>query len=398
MKNYSYDLNIVWENFELGGVTTHLVTLLNQKNFINKKIHILTNKDNAAIKNLKSSLINQNVKITKFKNLNCIFFDNIIFKLLYNALRPILFFFSIIQFYNLLKKFKKTPMLANCGGYGNFRSEMAAIIASKLRGNNQNFLLIHHSFFKPRLWNFLIQIINYFIYRIIIRLIFVSEASKTNILKNVLFFKNKKKNLVIYNGLEEKPLKKKFLQIFKTKKKLLKIGVLSRVEKIKGHEQIISSVEKMSELNRSKIKIYFIGSGKKSYVEYLKRKIKSINLSENFKFCGYLREESNLILSHFDLTLSMNQDFEGFGYSHVEALSLNIPSFVSNVGAAEEIFGGKNILLLEKNDDLVLKKKIEEFIRDSSNFKKETKKIRSRIKKKFNAKLMSDKFFSILIE
>ena len=30
-------------------------------------------------------------------------------------------------------------MLANCGGYGNFRSEMAAIIASKLRGNNQNF-------------------------------------------------------------------------------------------------------------------------------------------------------------------------------------------------------------------------------------------------------------------
>ena len=85
-------------------------------------------------------------------------------------------------------------------------------------------------------------------------------------------------------------------------------------------------------------------------------------------------------------------------YSHVEALSLNIPSFVSNVGAAEEIFGGKNILLLEKNDDLVLKRKIEEFIRDSSNFKKETKKIRSRIKKKFNAKLMSDKFFSILIE
>ena len=144
----------------------------------------------------------------------------------------------------------------------------------------------------------MIQIINYFIYRIIIRLIFVSEASKTNILKNVLFFKNKKKNLVIYNGLEEKPLKKKFLQIFKTKKKLLKIGVLSRVEKIKGHEQIINSVEKMSKLNRSKIIIYFIGGGKKSYVENLKRKIKSINLSENFKFCGYLREESNLILSH----------------------------------------------------------------------------------------------------
>ena len=68
-------------------------------------------------------------------------------------------------------------MLANCGGYGNFRSEMAAIIASKLRGNNQNFLLIHHGFLNQDYGIFLIQIINYFIYRIIIRLIFVSEAS-----------------------------------------------------------------------------------------------------------------------------------------------------------------------------------------------------------------------------
>ena len=72
----------------------------------------------------------------------------------------------------------------------------------------------------------MIQIINYFIYRIIIRLIFVSEASKTNILKNVLFFKNKKKNLVIYNGLEEKPLKKKFLQKFKTKKTIKNWGII----------------------------------------------------------------------------------------------------------------------------------------------------------------------------
>ena len=78
----------------------------------------------------------------------------------------------------------------------------------------------------------------------------------------MFYFLKIKKNLVIYNGLEEKPLKKKFLQKFKTKKKLLKIGVLSRVEKIKGHEQIINSVEKMSKLNRSKIKIYFIGMEK----------------------------------------------------------------------------------------------------------------------------------------
>ncbi len=396
MKNYSYDLNIVWENFELGGVTTHLITLLSQKKFLNKRIHIFTNKDNKAVKKLKSDLKKKNIKFTKFKNLNCIFFNNLILKLSYQLIRPILFFFSIIQFYILLKKFNKTPMLANCGGYGSFRSEMAAIIANKLRGNDKNFLLIHHSFFKPRIWNSLIQIVNYFINVLVTKIIYVSKATKANIIKNVIFFKNKKKNLVIYNGIETKTFRKKFLSKFKTKKKLIKIGVLSRIEKIKGHEQIISSVSKMSELNRSKIKIYFIGEGKKSYVENLKKKIISKNLSESFKFCGYMKEDSKHLLSHFDLTLSMNQDFEGFGYSHVEALSLNVPSFVSNVGAAEEIFGGKNVLLLKKNNSLALKNKIEKFIKNRSYFKKQSKKIKERINKKFNAKLMADKFYSII--
>ena len=53
----------------------------------------------------------------------------------------------------------------------------------------------------------------------------------------------------------------------------------------------------MSKLNRSKIIIYFIGGEKKSYVENLKRKIKSINLSENFKFHGYLRRKQSYFIT-----------------------------------------------------------------------------------------------------
>ena len=88
-------------------------------------------------------------------------------------------------------------------------------------------------------------------------------------------------------------------------------------------------------------------------------------------------------------------DFEGFD---IPCRSLSKYTFICvKCWSCRRNIWRKKYSIIGKNDDLVLKK-IEEFIRDSSNFKKETKKIRSRIKKKFNAKLMSDKFFSILIE
>ena len=51
------NLVIVLENFEYGGVSTHLEILLNNKNFLKKKIKIYTNQDNRALKKLKKRLV-----------------------------------------------------------------------------------------------------------------------------------------------------------------------------------------------------------------------------------------------------------------------------------------------------------------------------------------------------
>ena len=63
---------------------------------------------------------------SKYINKNCIFF----------LLRPFLFVISIFQFYFLLKKYKFNLLLAQCGGYGDFRSEISGLLAKNFKFSN----------------------------------------------------------------------------------------------------------------------------------------------------------------------------------------------------------------------------------------------------------------------
>ena len=62
----------------------------------------------------------------------------------------------------ILKNLKFDILLANCGGYGNFRDEMASVIASKILKNN-TYMLIHHCYMPPILWKNLINIFNIYV-------------------------------------------------------------------------------------------------------------------------------------------------------------------------------------------------------------------------------------------
>ena len=122
------------------------------------------------------------------------------------------------------------------------------------------------------------------------------------------------------------------------------------------------------------------------------------NLSEIFIFTGYLDLDSEQIIKNLNLVLSVNQEFEGFGYSHVEAASLGVPTFVTNVGAASEIFGKNSLNLIRPNDTNALKLKLEEFINNKTEFSKNANAIKSIINSKFNDDLMVKKFNNILFK
>ena len=285
-------------------------------------------------------------------------------------------------------------LLCQCGGYGDFRSEISGIFASSILNFPIKILLIHHSFTKPLLWNFLLRIIDIFIKKNIDGIIFVSKATKKNIYNNTNLYSAKIFEQVIYNGVNILNLKKKnkrLDRIFQSKN-CFKVGMLSRIEQSKGHEVLIKAFEELPNDIKKKIKVFFIGGGSMEYINELKKNLKEKKLEKYFRFTGYIDIESSIILKKLDLLVSLTRDFEGFGLSLAEALAVKTPVLATRVGGSIEFLNNKNSTLISPNNHKELIFFLIEFAKNSAKFKKKSIIGKKLIYKRFNSKKMSENY------
>ena len=388
------NIAILIENIEYGGTTTHLINLINSSKYKFVKFFIITNKNNKAISSILSSCSKKNYKIIYYNSLFIPFADLKILKLVHFFLKPLLFIFSIFQMIKIIKEIKFDVLLANFGGYGDFRTEISGIIAAKILKNKNLFLLIHHCYTKPFLWNNLVnKFLSSLIGSYVKGIIFVSDATKKNILKNTSltrFFKGKL--AVIHNGVDIKNKKFKKIKTFNKYKSKLKVLMLSRIETYKGHEDLVDAFAKLPEKIKDKYIILFVGNGKSRYIKKLKNKIILLNLQKNFKFFSFLNFNSINILKSVDIFFSLTRDFEGFGYSIAESLLAKTPVVSTKVGGTTEFLNKDISELINPRDVKKISKILEKFSKNRLNFKKKTIKGKILIKKKFNSELMGNKF------
>ena len=387
-------VGLVWENFEYGGVTIHLESLLNNKNFKNYKFTIFTNKKNSSAEYLKKKL-KRKITIKYYNSYNVIFFNSILFKLFFFIIRPILFLFSIIQFYNILRNSKFDILLGNCGGYGDFRSEVSALLAASFLNIPVKLLLIHHSYSKPLFWQPLIKFIDKILNKRINGIIFVSKAVKKNIKSNTHLLKENIRNKIIYNGIVINNLKKNrnnLDKIIKKKKNIFNIGMISRIEKKKGHIDLIDSFYKLPETDKNKLTVYLIGKGSKKFIIFLKKKITYLNLEKQFIFTGFLKNESLHIAKKLNLLMSLTKDFEGFGLSLAEALYAGTPVLATKVGAVTEFLNKKNSFLIKPNNPQQITKALSDFVKNHKNWKKRALGGKRYITNHFSTDIMSRNF------
>ena len=120
-----------WENYEFGGVSTNLAALINSKKFYKKKIIFFSNDTNKALKKFKNLIKNSNrIKIITFKNYLDLENRIKIFKIFLLLFRPVIFLLTFYKIFFLLKKFKIDIFISQCGGYGDFRSDLGSILVS----------------------------------------------------------------------------------------------------------------------------------------------------------------------------------------------------------------------------------------------------------------------------
>ena len=190
-----------WENYEFGGVSTNLAALINSKKFDNKKIILFSNDSNKALKRFKNLVKNSDrIKIITFRNYLDLKYKNRIFQVFLLIFRPIIFFFSLYKIYTLLKKFKIDIFISQCGGYGDFRSDLGSILIAKILNFPKRAIVFHHSYSKPIFWALTSNFINSLIINFSNKIIFVSKATYRNLSKNFIFFGYKKKKIKIINN------------------------------------------------------------------------------------------------------------------------------------------------------------------------------------------------------
>ena len=153
LKGKVKNIGIIWEGEDWGGVDTYLYNLINTKTFNEIDVVIFTNKNNLGAKRLFKNLKGKKVGLVYFNSLNSFAPHNIFFKILLNLLKPLFFLVSIFQFYFLLRNYKFEVFMGQCGGYGDFRSEMASIFIAKFLGFPVRSLVICHACIKPIFWH-----------------------------------------------------------------------------------------------------------------------------------------------------------------------------------------------------------------------------------------------------
>jgi len=393
---------IYWEQNDWGGVDSYIRDLISSDVFSNFKFSIFTNIDNKGCKRIFKFLKSKKVEIFYYYSLNTISSEYTIINFLINLLKPFFFFISLFQSYFLLKKGNFDILLAQCGGFGNFRSEVAAILSSKFLNFSKRYLVVHHSCLKPIFWNTLLNIINNLLSKSLTAVICVSKATKDSIFyKSNLFDSNSNlKNIVIYNGIKTKKIKKnKKLNIIfhKSSKYCLNLGVISRIETYKGHLDLIEAFNQLPKFYKEKLKIFIIGSGSEKEVFLLKEKIYEKKLSAYFIFTGYLDYESFTILSYLDLLISPTRTFEGFGISIVEAMASGIPVLVTRVGAITEYLDHSCGNIIEAGDFIELKNSLIDFTDNQNDWKNRAIKAKDRITNNFTAEIMSKKYLEYFL-
>ena len=385
-------ISIIIENLLYGGTTSHLINFINSKACRKYNFKIITNKSNAGIKDIKESCKSNKFEIIDFNSLNALQPKIFLLKVIFFATKPLLFLFSIIQMFFILKKISSDVTLLNCGGYGDFRTEMAGAIALKLLKRKNFYLLIHHCYSKPILWGGIINLINKYISKIFRMIFFVSKATKDSISKNTSLIDKNSKYKIIYNGVPVRPFSLKRIKKLKVEKGVNKIGMLSRIEDYKGHLNLIYSFSKLTDKEKKQFKVFFIGNGNPIFIKKINNMISLKNLNKYFQIINYLKIDSYTILNNFDITVSLTKDFEGFGYSVAESLFVKTPVISTNVGGLKEILNDKVANIVKPNDNIGVVKSLRDFLLRKNKWKIKAKLGRKRIIEYFNSEKMSNEF------
>ena len=159
---------------------------------------------------------------------------------------------------------------------------------------------------------------------------------------------DKKKMVVIPNGYDlikfknSPELKQKARKTFRFTKDEIIVGIVGRFDALKDYKNLVHAAVKVLD-NYENVKFLMIGRGIDSENKILMDWITGFNIAKYFVLAGY-RSDIPFCLSAMDI-FCLSSAKESFPNVVCEAMLMNLPCVVTNVGDTSDIIGSTGIIV-----------------------------------------------------
>lgn len=182
------------------------------------------------------------------------------------------------------------------------------------------------------------------------KIIASAQVAKDDLIKQG---NQEEKIIVILNGVDgfkklSDATKNQIRQKYNIGENDIVVGILARIEELKGHKYFVEAADILKKSGYTNIKYLIMGTG--SYEEELKEKVSSLGLKEDIIFTGFIKNVEE-ILNIVDIQVNASYISETTCLSLLEGMSLGIPAVATNCGGTSKVIRtGENGILVEKEN------------------------------------------------
>lgn len=201
------------------------------------------------------------------------------------------------------------------------------------------------------------------------RIIASAEVAKDDLIKQG---NDEKRIDVILNGVDgfnvlSDEKKKEVKARYNIQDDDIVIGILARIEELKGHRYFVEAANILKQKGYKNIKYLIMGTG--SYEEELKQKVMSLGLADDVIFTGFIKNVEEM-LNIVDIQVNASYVSETTCLSLLEGMSLGIPAVATNCGGTKMVIRtAQNGVLVEKENAQEIANGIMWLLEDKERFR-----------------------------
>ena len=390
-------IGIHWVQFEAGGVDTYLLSMI--KNWPKDDHFVLFhNKNNEGLKRISTELGQYGVEFVVFPSIKQ---HHVFIKLLRFIFFPVYFFWLKYKQSNIIKSINGLDaLMVQNGTYPGSWHSLAAVWAAYSLKIKKRMLVINHG----ALHSNIIQhpgekIIDYMMHIWATDLVAISRATRQTLIDYRGFDPYKNPIRVVHIGaLPSENVTSNSIQLrshFNVSGDITLLGIVGRVERYKGHEDLLLAMSEMDTKMIDRLAVVFIGSGKVEEIDRLNKMANTLGLEDKVVIPGYIDGDSIQLISQLNILLMLTKDFEGFGLTIAEAMIAGVPVIATKVGAVQEFVNNEVGYLVPPESPSDIARALTAYLNNPGDFKLRAKKAKKHIER-FSGAKMSNQYCRLL--